>query len=286
MGTGLGGDGVYASLDNIDVTKESNQLGTRPKLTILSMFVARRKVFEIWLKHFKALECDKKSTHILWVVFPKGNRSFVLRIKEEFKNLKGYHSKTLVIDKEHKVQVGGDKRGGCWVARNQAITEGYNLSRSYVDNPNYVFLYEDDVICPPDSINRLLQYMQNKRIGQVIGRVPYRPKGRHHGKSLVWDCSPRAVVDGIYSETIYSVKYLDKQHGGVEEIGSGTFGCTLIRGDVFAKTDMINQYRGLMGPDVTYGPIIKERWQLKSLIDWSVHCKQMSETKNGVEIYA
>jgi len=277
-------DGIYCAGDGVDVLPVISKRG-RPELTVLTMFVAREQMFNVWLKNFHKMKFPKGKTHILWLGFPKGKKAFAIKLKKEFLKLSGFHSKTLVINHEHQVVNGGDKKGGNWTDRNQAITDGYNFSREYVNDPDYVLLLEDDIIAPETAYSQLLPYMENNHIGQICGRVPYRPNGRHRGKTLAWNCFPRHVVSNGFVNTEYEVYYVDKQHGGVEEVGATTFGCTLIRGHLFRSTLMQNKFMGIMGPDVTYGPLLKSHG-FKSLLNNWVHCKQMNEHKKKVEVYA
>lgn len=278
-------DGIYSSdIDKVDIIKPVPYSDTRPTITMLSMFIGRRKMFKKWLKEFKKLKKGNLKIHVLWLVFSK-QRSFIKQVKKAFMDLSGYHSKTLVINYEHRVATPGDRKGGNWVTRNQAITDGYNFSRQYIDNPDFVFLYEDDVVIPPDGLLKLLPYMDNNHIGAIVGRVPYRPNGRHRGKTLAWEMEAKHIISNGTVHTKYEVWYLDKQYSGVEGIGSGTFGCTLIRGPLYSRVVMINELDGIMGPDVTYGLLLK-RMGYKMLIDHGIHCKQLHETRRGVEVYA
>jgi hypothetical protein len=281
-------DGIYCetSGDMVDILRPVPMNDLKPEVTILTMFIAREKMFTKWLKNFKELNTPKRKTHVLWVCFAKGPKAlaFSQRLKKEFIELKGYHSKTLVINHEHMVIKGGDE-GGDWQSRNQAITDGYNFCREYTQNSKYVFLFEDDILQPKDALTKLLPFLDNEHIGQVVGFIPYRPNGRHRCKPLAWTIKRQNVIVGNNVASQYQVYYMEVQHGGCEEIGAGTFGCTLIRGDLFRSVVMINYLDGIMGPDVTYGPLLLDRGY-KSMIDWSTRCKQMDEKKGIVTIYA
>lgn len=243
----------------------------RPLITVLTIFVGRGFVLELWLKSLKNLNFPRGQVSILWVYSGKKEDAFASKLRLEFEKLKGYYSKTLVINPSLKKYFGSDGH-----IRHRIICDAYNYSKRYLGASDYVFLLEDDVIVRRDSLVKLLCLMKNRRIGFAVGFLRYRPNDSNHSTPLAWEFSQ----DGHRA----CVNFMPVQQDGIEEIGSGTFGCSLVREPLWSQTELVPWSEYIFGTDVNFGHQIRQKGY-KSMIDWSVRCKHYFRTKEGKLVY-
>jgi len=252
---------------------------TRPFLTILTLFIGRDFLLRKWIRTLVEINWPKEKIGLLWIYAGKPAVEFSKKLQTELSRLSDYHSRKLVCHPALPKFLGSDGRG-----RHQAICRTYNFSKSYVEPSNFVFLLEDDVIPPENVLKNLMSLMRNPRVGCAIGNLRYRPQDGNHGTPLAWEIESEYEIQNGSVRKSHSVWPAQPQDEGVEEVSSGTFGCTLIREPLWRNTELVPWSETIFGTDVNFGPQIREKGY-KTMIDWSVRCRHYFQ-KDGKLAYA
>ena len=259
--------------------KHSSVALLSPSITILTLFVGRDFIFSKWMESLRSIDYPKSQTRILWVYAGNAKAGYGRKLLNAFNKLKGYHSQTLVLKPDLGRYPGEDGR-----IRHQVICAAYNFSRIYSESVDYTFLLEDDVIAPPSCVRRLLTLMDNPRIGCAMGTLRYRPTDGNHGTVLAWNIIPTLQAHNGSVSQSYDITGVYPQPAGVEEVSSGTFGCTLIREPLWRDTTLIPWSNGIFGTDVNFGHQILGKGY-KTMIDWSVQCRHFFRNKKKELLY-
>lgn len=137
----------------------------------------------------------------------------------------------------------------------------------------YVLVLEDDTICPPDTINKLLAALSaddSNVLAQGIERsrvVKYAIGAWQFNQSGVWQNL-----------------YWQRPEVGVTRVGAGGFYCLMAKSDWFTQFDfppsIEHQKIGWGGPDIACGRALLEQG-LNWVTDWSVQCDHLVLTPKG-----
>jgi hypothetical protein len=264
-------------LEMIRFSKNSRKKS--PYITFVTLFLGREWVLDKWLDSLKAIRYPRDQVMLLWVWAGNKKSAYGQKLVRALESLNNYHTKTLIFNPRLPRYFGEDGH-----IRHRIICDVYNFSKIYLESSDFVFLLEDDVIVPPTCVEKLLRLMDNPRIGESIGFLRYRPMDGNHGTPLVWEFTPTLSQSNGHVSKGYNVSCVPQQDRGVEEVGSGTFGCTLIREPLWKDTPLIPWSDSIFGTDVNFGHQIRQKGY-KTMIDWSVCCKHYFKNKRGKLVY-
>lgn len=154
------------------------------------------------------------------------------------------------------------------LARRLRISDIHNESKKYIVDCKYVLGLEDDTICPPTTLKRLLQHYSMYPYAGFIGGVELGRWGIPYVGA--WK------VDDIYEPTKIESLPLGK---GLQEVDSSGFYCYLTTRDNY----MLHKYEPFdnngLGPDVNFG-IALRREGLSNYVDWEIKCIHKNKDKD------
>lgn len=240
-------------------------------ISLVTLFIGRFHCLKEYFKGLEDLDYDKKKIHLIW--HDTSHIPFFTEKLQEWLAEHGekYASVTfLECDKPHYHFE--EKNGGHKAL--VTISQAYNHCVKYLKG-DYFFSLEDDVVCPPNALRKLLVSLEDKTIVGAAGRMIARPSSLWQpGKVIAWRFDKVEVFPGENIEFRYVEKVIDYlKDDGKELVGATHLGCTLIRAGFVRNNPFKPTDDGLStGPDVIMGyKAIKEG--LAWVLDWSIKCK-------------
>lgn len=134
----------------------------------------------------------------------------------------------------------------------------------------YIFFLEDDTLCPPDTLRRLLpQLMDDESVGAIQGIERSRVVKYSVG---AWRLDEQTQLPQNL--------FFERQSSGTTPIGAGGFYCLLTRSALVKKCPFPTIHVPVGGPDIAFGWWLAQ--QEKSwLNDWSVQCSHIALGEDG-----
>lgn len=134
----------------------------------------------------------------------------------------------------------------------------------------YIFFLEDDTLCPPDTLQRLLpQLMTTKKAGAIQGiersRVVKYSIGAWRFRAK--DALPQNL-------------FFERQTTGTTAVDAGGFFCLLAHASVVKQCPFPTSHTPQGGPDIAFGWWLKQRG-LEWLTDWSIACDHITHADDG-----
>lgn len=145
--------------------------------------------------------------------------------------------------------------------RRQRIAEVKEISKDLIGDSQYVFGLEDDTLCPPNALTRLVKFMDAVPEAGMIEGVEVNRWGF---KVLgAWK------VDDVHNPT--KIGTIPFKAGGYDEIDGGGMYCYLTPTKLYKMAEYHNE-QSPFGVDVNYGLDLRKQG-LKCFIDWAVKCE-------------
>lgn len=141
------------------------------------------------------------------------------------------------------------------------IAQIKEMSKQLIGNSQYVFGLEDDTLCPPDTLKKLVRFMDAVHEaalieGAEVNRWGFKVMG-------AWK------VDNVQQPT--KIATMPYKPTGYDEIDGAGMYCYLTRTKLYKDAHYHNE-QSPFGVDVNYGfDLRKAGW--KCFIDWSIKCE-------------
>jgi hypothetical protein len=226
------------------------------QVTILSLFAGRVYCFWSYFNTLKLLNYPKGKIDLIWIT-NSTDQEFINALLAKKEELQGYNSIRIEVVKDKPPDNYAfkedyelkDVKGGSNHA--QIIADLYNLGFQYNQN-EFIFLLEDDAICHPDTVKRLLQLIKGDKVGYATTSY----KCRHTAK-----VSPSFAQHIIFNDqTIWAQFENTKEYNDVQEIDYSGWVAAMTRKSVIEELPKpVCKTRGvipgthlLLGPDVIF----------------------------------
>lgn len=251
------------------------------RISLITPFVGKWYCINEYLSGLTNLEYDKS---LIDLVFYDAScdKGFNKLLNDFIDCHKEYNSITLVVDERqpmHDVTAGN-------VIKTNRVASVYERLKKHINN-DLLFVVEDDIEVPTDSLNKLLKLFDDQSVSMALGRQLCRWAGEADERlPLAWFYSRERVYpesDTCKEEHIVPKTFpiLDT---GIQAIEASAMGCNLIRSEIYKREVFRGFDCGIVGYDLIFGKDMID-WGYKILIDWSIHCKHYHLISGKVDIY-
>lgn len=240
-------------------------------IDIVTLFIGRTYCIEKYLDALAILDYPKNELNLIWHDTshnPAFSKRLTLWLKEHGDN---YNStKHILCDEPH---YHFEDKGESMPKATQQIVEAYNHCREFLTG-EYMLAFEDDTIPPADGLTKLI-HLVKENVKAACGWNMYRPSSfGKKGQPILWNfVREETFPNESIKEMCTSACLWDKEIGtGVEMIGSGHLGFTLIDGDWVRKNPFEFLTGAIGGCDTIVGlRMMQQGYQYA--VDWSLKCK-------------
>ena len=247
-----------------------------PVIDIVSLFIGREHCLKQFLEGLENLDYPKDRINLIWhdtshiKFFSNKLNKWLAENKNKYKSVTYIECN----DKHYHFE-----ESEAYGAMN-AITKAYNHCRDYCSG-DYFLALEDDTVSPSDGLKRLIKITQGDVKGSC-GNNHYRPSiSLFKNQPIIWDFKNLETFpgEGIEKGWEARIRFTDGQ--GVEIIGSGHLGFTLIEGNWLKTHPFKYKIDKISGCDTLLGyQMMLEGF--KYAIDWDLRLKHYDIDGNYV----
>jgi len=235
---------------------------------IVSLFIGREYCLPQFLEGLKSLDYPKSLISLIWHD-TSNNREFQNKLLSWIEDNKHDYANVTYLDcRDPHFHFEENETENAM----KYITEAYNHCLDY-SKSDYFFALEDDVVGPVDGLKRLLGIVRGDVKGACAVNL-YRPSIKFFNSTpILWDFDIKETFPGEGIEmTSRAVMKNERKFTGIENIGSGHLGFTLIDGNWVRKNRFKLNIDGVAGCDTNVG-LGMAKQNFKYSVDWSIKCK-------------
>lgn len=249
----------------------------KPIIDIVSLFIGKDYCLRHYFEGLEKLDYPKDRINLIW-----HDTSHILKFTEKLSkwitdNGNKYRSVNLIQCRDPHFHFEEENQTGDTL---YIITEAYNHALNYCKS-DYFLAFEDDMIPPPDGLNKLLDIVKGDVKG-ACGVNLYRPSIPGFNQTpILWNFEKKETFPGEGIEAEFDAVKIDNLGTGIEFIGSGHLGFTLLNGDWLRENKFKLKIGKVVGCDINLGNRMRLQ-NYKYAIDWSIKCKHYDIDGNYV----
>lgn len=238
-----------------------------PMVDVVSLFIGRGYCLDKFLDGLARLDYPKSRMNLIWHD-TSHIAHFGMKLQAWLKEYGHLYNSCMYIQCQdphyHFEESGDNPPKAMW-----QITEAYNHCRAYLKG-DYMLALEDDIVAPPDGLRRLLQVVQGETKGACSLNI-YRPSiERFQRQPIVWWFENKETFPGEDIERQWGARLWGEKFGtGIEHVGSGHLGFTLLDGDWLRQNKFEYSVDGIGGCDTLLGYRMMQQG-FKYAIDWDL----------------
>lgn len=268
-------DGMFDNVrkDNNIWIKWIGDMEKYPTIDVVSLFIGRHYSVNQFIEGLENLDYPKLRMRLVWhdtshdPKFSKILLDWIEKNRSQYLNINYIECS----DPHYHFEETGIYPGNTENAM-KTIKDGYNHALQFCTS-DYMFALEDDVVGPSDGLKKLVDITKGD-IKASCGVTLYRPSiGIFKSTPILWDIRVEETFPGEGIEvTARATMINERKESGIEIIGSGHLGFTLIDGDWIRENKFHVVVNGIAGCDTNIGLMLNKQG-FKYAVDWSVKCK-------------
>jgi hypothetical protein len=242
-----------------------------PMIDVVSLFIGRMYCIDIFFKGLEELDYPKKRMNLIWHD-TSHIKKFTHRLTDWLQQHGHEYNSTMIIDCPdphfHFEESGDAPPKAMW-----QITQAYNHCRNFCKS-KYFLALEDDTVPPADGLRRLVSILEtDKLVKGCCGLNIYRPSIDAFKRiPILWTIKEQRTFPQENIENGYIAVIIEKFGKGIEYIGSGHLGFTLLDGDWVRLNEFIYRLDKIGGCDTNIGHLFLKQG-FKYVVDWDCKCK-------------